>query len=473
MHERRTNPLASGAANPLSRRLRALLESSDAPLPRQRSPRLDPVRRSGVAAAWQARAAVRAGMPLDDFLRARLARYLAELPVPGARLPVAIAVEDGQIACRVRAGAAPAPDAGGDAWIAPLVSADGPSARQEVAELEIRVAVLDGESDAARRRAEEIAHRFASDVAAGLVAAPPGVDATPEQMGRPPVRGPGPRGLMLAVAASALAAEAWQVAVPLLAGAGIDPEAVVAEAATRPGDVASLVLFALGVTASLFALAHGALSAGAALLAAELDPHRRRWLAGAGAAASALAALVAASVAALPRPTGADAPAGVALAILLLAVPVGAALVLRAAARLESARADELARALAWDRDRALALAERARRLEELRWAEDEQADLERQREAARRRLRDLSARAIALARQAAAAAEQERTGLARLAQGLVAALELDRYAYVRHAAARGVPELAARRRPPPDARAGLEPPTTGTVGVEAGRLAS
>ncbi len=468
--ERRPNDAASHV---LARRLRAMLEPAEPPVRRRKAPRLDPVRRSSMSAAWQARSAVRAGMPLDDFLRARLARYLVDLPVPAARLPVSVSIEDGQILARPAPAPAP-PDASAAAPGAPTADPGEPSARHEAAELEVRVAVLDGQIEDARHRTEEIAHRFAADVATGIVAAPPGVDATAEQMGRPPVRGAGPRGALVALVLSALAAEAWQSAVPLLAGGGLDPARVGAALADRPGDVASLVLFAVGITAALFVLAHGALAAGSSLLAGEPDPGRRAWLAGAGGAASVLAVAVSLAVAALPRPGLPPAPSGLALALLLLAVPVGAALVLRAVSRLAAARGEELARALAWDRERALAIAERSRRLEELRWAEDEEADLERQREVARRRLRELDARALALARLSSETAEQERAGLARLAQGVVAVLELDRYAYVRLASARGG-EVPARRRSPEPRPGGFEPPAPArpSVEVETGRLAS
>ncbi|HEX9049959.1 MAG TPA: hypothetical protein VF841_05440, partial [Anaeromyxobacter sp.] len=232
------------APHRFARRLRALLEPADAALPKRKPLRLDPVRRSWLVAAWQARGAVRAGMPLDDFLRARLARYLVELPVPASRLPVAVGIDDGRIVARAAATPAPVPAAEpGDHWAAPLGSADGPSARHEVSELEVRLAVLDGQIDGARRRTEEIAHRFASDVAAGIVAAPPGVEATAEQLGRPTVRGTGPRAALVALAVSALGAEAWQIAVPLLAGAGLDPARIAATALERPGDVAALALF--------------------------------------------------------------------------------------------------------------------------------------------------------------------------------------------------------------------------------------
>jgi hypothetical protein len=163
--------------------------------------------------------------------------------------------------------------------------------------------------------------------------------------------------------------------------------------------------------------------------------------------------------------------------LLLLAVPVGAALLIATVRRWDEARAAEQAAALAWDRERARALGERARRLEELEWADEERQGLERQREAARRRLRELNARAIVVGRVAAEQAERERAALARVAQGLVAALELDRYQFVRQATARGALELVtARRRKPPEPRASTfdAGPSPAAVGeVQTGRLAA
>jgi hypothetical protein len=114
----------------------------DPPLRTPRRPRLEPVRRSWLAAFWQARIAVRAGMGLDDFLRSRLARYLAVLPVPSVRLPIAVDVDEGRISVRPIAAPAPPPAGAADAWLAPLVAFEGPAVRQEVSELEVRLAML-------------------------------------------------------------------------------------------------------------------------------------------------------------------------------------------------------------------------------------------------------------------------------------------------------------------------------------------
>lgn len=448
----------------------------DPPLRSPRRPRLEPVRRSWIAAYWQARIAVRAGMGLDDFLRSRLARYLAVLPVPSARLPVAVDVDDGKISVRPSAEAAPPSGGGADGWIAPLVALEGPAVRQEVGELEVRLAMLDGQIESARHRTAELAHRLAADVAAGIVTGPAEVNATAEQLGRAPVRGAAPRTLALGFAAAALAAETWQVAQPLLRGAGLDPSALRAEALHRPLELGFAAIFALGVAAGLFALAHGGVAAALALFQGDVDDRRRRWLALATLGAASMASLVAVAVAALPRGDAAQPPLE-ALVLLLVAVPLASALVLRAARRSDEQRREELAAALAWDRERARALAERGRRLEELAWAEEEEGALERQRESARRRLRELNARAVAAARIAAEADRLERTALSRLAHSLVGALELDRYEFVRQASARGAHELVSsrRKRMAPDPRPSFDEATAPVAApaAGAGRLAS
>lgn len=471
MSERLHGHGAEPAPTPALARLRELVAGGPPALPRPRPLRLEGVRRSWAGAAWHARTSVRAGVPLDDFLRARLARYLGALRVPRARLPLAIEVEDGEIAARPRPEGAPE-TAGDGGWLAPLAAIDGPAVRQEVAELESRLALLDGELEAARRRRDDVTRRLAADVAAGLVAAPPAVDATAEQMGRPPVRSAAPRALLVAFAAAAIAAETWQVALPLLASVDVTAARLGAEALRRPAEVAFAALFALGVSASLFALARGGLDAAAALFQGEPDPRRRGGLRAAALAAFGLAALVALAIAALPSPSPAIPPAS--LVLLLLAVPIATALLLRTAAREQERREAERAAALDWDRERARALADRGRRLEEVAWAEEEALRLERQRDASRRRLREVSLRAVAAARLATDAEREERAALARVAQSLVGALELDRYEFVRQASARGVPELVAPRRRRLDGRAaaGLEPAAPDAA-VEAGRLAS
>lgn len=448
----------------------------DPALPRPRTPHLEALRRPWIAAFWQARVAVRAGVPLDDFLRSRLARYLAALSAPRSRLPLAVDVEDGQI--RVRAAGDPAPPGPSgpeaEAWLEPLVRAEGPAVRQEVTEIEVRLALLDGEIDAAARRASELSRRLAADVSSGLVAAPASIEATAEQMGRPPVRSGAPHAAALTVTACAVLAEGWQIALPLFRTAGLSAEDLGADAARRPAEVLFVSVFALGVALGLFALAHAGLQALAGAFEVEPDARRRRWLAVGAAGAGALASLVAAALAALPPGAAPGAPPA-SFALLLVAVPVATALLLRWSRLREAQRSLETAAALAWDRERARALSDRARRLEEVAWAEEEARALERQREAARRRLRELNARAVEASRIAEEAEHRERAALSRAARSLVAALELDRWEFVRQASARGALDLLSpRRRKAPDPHPpAFDPDSTTQVEVETGRLAS
>jgi hypothetical protein len=480
----RTNAEAGAGGSSLPKRVRTWLGmGGEPPLHHPRSARLEPIRRSWAAAFWQARIAVNAGVPLDDWVRSRLARYLAELPVARSRLPLAVEVDDGELHVGPtepeRRKAPPAPD-DQDAWLAALVAAEGPTARQEVIELEVRLSVLDGEAEVARRRSEELSRRLGADVSSGLVAAPATVEATAEQLGRPVVRSVGPVLAVGGFALLAVAAETWQIAAPILRSAGVDPSPFAAEAAKRPVDAVFAAGFGFGVAVAIFALAHAGLEAAITGYRGEDDVRRRRWLGATGAGAAALAGLVAAAVASLPSPAAALPPWT--LVLLLVALPLATAILLRRARGWAAARAEEAGAALAWDRERARALADRARRIEELEWAEDEERAIERQREAARRRLREISARAIEATRIGAEAERRERAALARLAQSLVGALELDRFEFVRQASARGATELTAprRRKMAPEGRAATSlldsapAAVAAAAGVgEPGRLAS
>jgi hypothetical protein len=454
---------------------RAFVGAAYPPLRPGQTPHLEPIRRSWIGAFWQARIGVQAGTSLDDFLRSRLARYLASLPVPRARLPLTVEIEDGQLAI----GRAPPPPAqpppqdATEAWLVPLVAAEGPPARHQFVELELLMHSLEGEIEAARRRVDEGARQLAADIRVGLVRGPPDVNATAEQLGRPPIRSGAPRAAALGFAGGALVAETWQVALPLLAANGIDPANLGAELGRHPAELAFATLFALAVAAGLFALVHAGLDAAAALFRGDTDGRRRRWLASAAIASGGAATLVAGAVAGFRgQLVGPSLPAP-ALALLLLAVAVAGELVVRAALRGDESRAAELHAALAWDREWARALGERARRVEDLAWAEDEVRALEAQREEARRRLREVNARAAQAARLAADAERREREDLARLAQSLVDALELDRYEFLRQASARGAHELLSPHRRHPDGDGGADAVREASLDVHPGRLAS
>jgi hypothetical protein len=416
--------------------------------------RVAQVRRTWAGAAWHARQAVQCRLSLDDHLRARLASYLAALPLPRGHLPLRVEIRDGDLAVEpVEPSAEPAlPAPEGEPWLAPLVALSGPAVGREVAELRRRVAAVTDRAAAARRRAEELQARFAADVAAGAITSAPDLTMVPELLGRPPVPSILPRAALMGLVAVSLVAEAWQLAVPILAAAGIAPLELGAELAARPAEAVLDLAFALGIALALFALAQGALAA--AVHHRAQTPGATRWPGLDALLAGVAAAVVAAAGAALGGGAWAQIP-------LLLAVPLGAALLVARARAAEEARRVAAAAALAWDRARAVRLADRARREQEVSLAVDEERALLAERGAVLARLEVLHQRAREAEHLLADAAARTRRERAQVAQSLVGALELDRHAFVRQATAHGALELLGRRKPP-------EPPRPVASVVEA-----
>jgi hypothetical protein len=396
----------------------------------------------------EARAAVRAGVRLDDFLRDRLARYAERLPVPLADLPVDVVVEDGDVALRARPVRREAPGVlgprrapateGGAAHLAALVAREGAVAAREIRDVEERVDVLAAEARARRSRVAELERALADDLAAGALPTTPRVVATPEQLGRPAVPHPAlpwvaRTGAGLLVAAEALA----------FAGHGLSAAAgdLGLRAALEGAPVAAGLALALAAGGALAAtlLARAALRAAEGIAAPA--PGRR----GAAALAGGMAGAAAVGIAAL-------APPAVAEGVLLAAAPVAAAVLLAAGDRAARAGAAASARALEWDRARAADAALVARRLEGVLEARAGLAEVEAERAAALARLRALEARAVAASRAAEDRVREEGRARDRLVEALAGALERDRYLFLRlaSAAARGaVPRPAVRRLEP------------------------
>jgi hypothetical protein len=431
--------------------------------PAPRPPRAAPeprLARSRLQAALDARLAVRAGVELDDFLRHRLARYADRLPVALDALPVSLEIEGGEAVVRARPAARPAATApgaapAGDGWLRALAEREGPGGIRELRDAEAALDVLAAQAQAARERIDATARALADDLASGALAPPVEVEATAEQIGRPPVPPALPIQLARGFALALLLAEAAQVAGPILRAAGV-PAGALPEAAQRAPLATGLgIAFAVGAALAVFALL-GAAVRHAAELVAETPAPRRRAMHGATALCAAL--LAAAVVAAAPEPGRWSAR------VLLLVVPLTAVILLRAAARLAAERAEAEGAALAWDRERTRELVERARRAEVLARAEDALDRIEAERAEARRRLRALEVRAIEAHRAAEESASAIARRLERLAESLAAALELDRYAFLRLAAARvgAAPARPVRAERP----ARLEPAVAERLGV-------
>jgi hypothetical protein len=419
---------------------RALAAPKIAPEPR--------LARSRLAAAIEARAAVRAGVRLEDFLRSRLAKYAARLPVPLEELPVSIEISGGEAVVRSKAPPRPfgprPPSAEPPPRARALVDRDGPGAAREILDAESALDALDERAAALRARIDEHSRAYAEALASGTLAPRPDLDATPEQLGRPPVPSPAPFWALRAFVGGLTLAEAWRFSGPILAAAGLDAAGVDAALRAAPLRAGLALAFAVGAAAAVFAFAAVALARAADALDDAPAPRRRT----AGALAAAGAAMFAGGIA-----VAASSDAQWANAALLVAVPFAAALLARWSSALARRHAGATDAALAWDRERAREALERGRRVEALQTAEAELRAVETARVAARRRVARLQRRAIEAERHAVLAARADARRLDRLSEGIAGALELDRYLFVRLAAER---DHAALARP---VRAGrLEP---------------
>ncbi len=389
------------------------------------------VQRSRLGAALEARLAVRSGVRLDDFLRQRLAKYAARLPVPLEALPISVDVEDGEAVIRPRSQARQAPQGARSevpAYVRALVERDGLYAAREIRDAEAALDQLDDRTARARTRLEALEIEIAGALAAGQIVARPDVNATPEQLGRPPVPSGAPIQGLRALVAIFLAAEGWRFSAPILAAADLAPQALEDALRTSPVPTALALSLALAAAVAAFTFAGVAVARASQAVSASAASPQRGLLFVAATGAALLVPGVAAAAAA---------PERWAMLALLAAVPFAGAVLWRAADALGVRREAAAREALAWDRERAREALERGRREEirargaaELHACETEQL-------VARRRLAQLHRAAIGAERSADLTARADARRLDRLSEGLACALELDRYLYVRLAAER------------------------------------
>jgi hypothetical protein len=400
-------------------------------------PRLKAREPGWLSSFFAARMALRAGIPARDFLQHRLTQHLASLPVASARLPMSFSIdEDGAIACRP----AESPPARAP-WLDSFLRAEGSAALGPEIQLgQADVARLAARIEAQRRRVDEM-NRELEETARATELADPDDDAQAARMGRPPV--PLPLGLMLQLFALALlVAETWQLAVPCLEASGIRTRDLAGELHRNPAGVVLGSVFALGASVSLFVLAHLALRRCLDLFEGQAEASRRMWRAAVSLGASSLAAAVTWSIAGVRPGAQRAADAGatrLALFLVALAIPITTAWLLRLARRQQERREEALALARTWDQEHYRTLVAVTRRAAALAEEEKRLAGLEAERAGALRRLRTLQQRVAAVERLGADAREAEAEDLAGLAQSIGASLELDRYEYLRQAAARGV----------------------------------
>ncbi len=386
--------------------------------------------RNWIEAEVSARLAVRSGVRAEDFLRSRVARYAATLPVPLEELGIDVRMENGEPMIRIRSSRAfTAGPAAGAADPAP----DSPEmleARAQLASHTERVA-------SARARLDALAHAVAEDLASGKLPATPGqIDASLEQCGRPPVPHPAPPVLLRSLSLALLAAAAYRMAGPALAVAGLSADDLAgAFAHDRLSTVAGL-MFGVGAAVAVYTFLDVAVERWHDILRTASAAHRPMVLGVAGASAILLSGAVA---------LAAIRPGLMAGPLLLVCVPLAAVLLLRKAGQLEAEHGQASAAALEWDRSRARDAGERARRGEGVASAEAVLAAALRDHAVSEHRLRALENGKAELTRQEALVAGERARRMERMAESLAAGLELDRYAFIRRTAALALEEAPVR----------------------------
>jgi hypothetical protein len=381
--------------------------------------------RSWIEVETSARLAVRSGLHLEDFLRFRLARYAARLPVPLESLPFDVGVEDGEPVVRMRTAR-------------PAKTAAAPEPPPAVREAAAAVARCTERAATARARADQLTREIADDLAAGrLPGRPDAVDASPEQRGRPPVPHPAPLLALRAIVLLLVVAAAYRLACPALLAAGLPTGDLTGAFGTAPFAAGLSMLFGLAAAVAMVAFLDQAVDRARELFDGATPERRHRLVGAAGGGALALATLVVLS-AVLPGPVGEP--------LLLVVVPLAAVLVARRASALQAGRAAVAAAALEWDRARARDATERARRGECLTAAETGRAEAEAALAEACRQLRAVEQGAAESAQAEAQEAAMARRRLERLGESLASALEIDRYVFLRRAALASAQQGIVRR---------------------------
>jgi hypothetical protein len=409
------------------------------------------VRRSWIEAWWTARIAAASGIRIEEYLRHRLSRYLAALPVCPRRLPVEISVEAGGGIFAVPRDRELAQ--AGPSWLERYLRSEGPAALQMDLQLaQAEVARLSAARDEQQARVAAAARETEA------AAAQPAVfeaDGGAELLGRPPVPFPWAF-LILAFALTLLLAEAWQLAIPVLEGTGVRTADLPGELQRNPAGVVLGVVFAAGAAVSLFYFADLAVRRTAELV--DGLSQRARLALTAAAAIGSLAVAAAISWAITGLPPGAqraDAEyARATLFLLALALPVTTACMLRLARRVQATRDAALRRAVEWDQAHYRILSDWSRSASALASAERALTRVDAARVEAVRRLRMLQQRALLAERFAAEAAAEEEQELERLCNAAISALELDRYGFLRMVGPASAPVAHPRAR----AQAQLEP---------------
>jgi hypothetical protein len=316
----------------------------------------------------------------------------------------------------------------------------GAFAARRLADAEAALAQLRSREAAALARLDAVEKELADAMASGAVVARPAIEATAEQLGRPPVDAAWPILALRSLSGALLAAEVWRFSGSTLARLAVEPDALELALRSAPGAVWLALLSAAGAALAAFTFAWLALAHSAQAVKDAPTVQRGRLLL----AWSTGAALLVPSVA-----LAATAPDPVAGVVLAVALPFAGAALWRGSDALALRRSATAGAALVWDRERAREELERGRHLEAHARAAAELREAEVLRAGAETRVSALHREASAEQSIAEHSARTSAARLERLCEGLAAALEQDRYLYLRTAGERALipSERPARTR--------------------------
>lgn len=436
-----------------------------------------PVRRSRVGAWLDAGKAVRCGVHLSDYLTYRLRQYLGQLPQNPHPLPVMVSISGAEILVQANPNANDHPLArlledpagvsvdGSDPqealvrWLRATHEAEAQIVGWELSEAEEEYARLSDAFLEANERLSEMCRAQQEEIADGGSLSGRTMSRSKRDRGRPSLGVPRMLIGSAAATAVAIACEAYQFALPYYDLMGIDSTNLTAEWQRNASGVLMGAGFAATASGALLVFGHwlfetvlslyaggerlfrtamkGALAAGLATALAASAYYIGDLRHGAGESSSSLLSAM--------RDRVAETDSGTAVFVLLTAlVPLAVAWMWHKAKEETGRRRQVRAEQRLWDEGENQKLELGERRDELIDRMREEREQLTRLRSSAREKIRELGRRAQAAEQWLREKVETERRFAVAFAGSLIAALERDRFYFVRAAHRRGQEHLIA-----------------------------
>lgn len=435
-----------------------------------------PIKRGRLASWWEGHAAVRAKVPLQDYLGCRRYDYQGLAPQSRHPWPFEVRLENGEVHRVPNPEAEKHPwqrileepageDSFEDAMVRPLRFrswSEGQAIFKELGRHEEEFSRLTARLMEVNENLEDMAVERRREIAEGRSPVPATQSRPPRRRGRPCF--PASWALWVVATHLAIAAmisvEAFQFAVPYLNAIGVDLSNLAAEWKRNPIGILMGSGFALATSVGIFILWYWTFQSIRSIFR-DAGPEPRWKTAIKVALPLVLVALLIAVAWGIGKmrgeasesagdflgtlhnqATAASGSDGVFLLLTLL-VPLAAAYLQHKVGGILARRQKKIAEEQRqWDQAEHQALLVRERRAELIRLLEEEREHIERRREEARDKVRALAEHAQAAERLIRERIEAERRYTVAYANGLVAALERDRYYFLKAARKAGATPL-------------------------------